>query len=253
MENRKPFHLTRSAVHELARDYGTPLLVVSLSEIERNYMILRRHLPRVHVHYAIKANPDPRILERMIAMGSGFDVASDGEIMLLHRMGVESDRMVYANPIKRREGLAACRFTGVKYMTFDNESEIGKIAAVVPDAKVLLRLRIDNRKAHVDLNKKFGCGADQALDLMHKAKDAGLDVVGIAFHVGSQTTLADPFLMALDITRDLFDQAAAEGLPLRILDIGGGMPIPEHKVKFNLEEILDQISPNRAATSAAPP
>ena len=59
MENKKPFHLTRSAVHELARDYGTPLLVVSLSEIERNYMILRRHLPRVHVHYAIKANPDP--------------------------------------------------------------------------------------------------------------------------------------------------------------------------------------------------
>lgn len=66
-------------------------------------------------------------------------------------------------------------------------------------------------------------------------------MAGIAFHVGSQTTSADPYLNALDITRELFEEAAAVGLKLRILDIGGGFPIPEPKVRFNMTEMLKQI------------
>lgn len=107
---------------------------------------------------------------------------------------------------------------------------------------MLLRLRIDNSSAHVDLNKKFGAARENALDLMLKAKEAGLDMAGIAFHVGSQTVSAEPYLHALDIARELFEEAKAAGLELRIIDIGGGFPIPEPKVKFNLPEMLQQIN-----------
>ena len=100
-----------------------------------------------------------------------------------------------------------------------------------------LRIRIDNSSAHVDLNKKFGAAREQALELLLKARDAGLDAAGIAFHVGSQTTSADPYLYALDIAREIFEEAAAAGMQLRIMDIGGGFPIPEPKVRFNLQEI----------------
>ena len=242
MNRDKVFKLERESVEKLAEKYGSPLLVLSLKQIEANYMCLKTYMPRARAFYAIKANPHPEILKTMIKLGSSFDVASDGEIRTLHDMGVEGERLIYANPVKTTGGLQACRECDVSKMTFDSASEIEKIRAICPDATVLLRLRIDNSSAHVDLNKKFGAAREHALDLMLKAKEAGLDMAGIAFHVGSQTVSADPYLHGLDIARELFEEAAAAGLKLRILDIGGGFPIPEPKVRFNLPEMLKQIN-----------
>lgn len=107
---------------------------------------------------------------------------------------------------------------------------------------MLLRIRIDNSSAHVDLNKKFGVGRERAVELLQAAQAAGLDAAGVCFHVGSQTMSADPYLNALDLAREIFEEAAAAGMQLRILDIGGGFPIPEPKVRFNLKEMLKQIN-----------
>lgn len=242
MKKEKYFQLNKQETEALAQAYGTPLLVLSLEQIEKNYRLLRTHLPRVKVFYAIKANPHRRILELMRDLGSNFDVASDGEIMELNSLGVEGSRMIYANPMKTVNGLRACRNAGVSKMTFDSAGEIDKMARECPGATALLRIRIDNSSAHVDLNKKFGAAREQALELLQKAKEAGLDAAGIAFHVGSQTTSADPYLYALDIAREIFEEAAAAGMQLRIMDIGGGFPIPEPKVRFNLKEMLNQIN-----------
>lgn len=242
MKKEKYFRLNKEETEALAQEYGTPLLVLSLEQIEKNYRLLRTHLPRVKVFYAIKANPHRRILELMRDLGSNFDVASDGEIMELSSLGVDGSRMIYANPMKTVNGLRACRNAGVGKMTFDSAGEIDKMARECPGATVLLRIRIDNSSAHVDLNKKFGAAREQALELLLKARDAGLDAAGIAFHVGSQTTSADPYLYALDIAREIFEEAAAADMQLRIMDIGGGFPIPEPKVRFNLQEMLNQIN-----------
>lgn len=242
MKKEKYFRLNKEETEALAKEYGTPLLVLSLEQIEKNYRLLRTHLPRVKVFYAIKANPHRRILELMRDLGSNFDVASDGEIMELSSLGVDGSRMIYANPMKTVNGLRACCNAGVGKMTFDSAGEIDKMARECPGATVLLRIRIDNSSAHVDLNKKFGAAREQALELLLKARDAGLDAAGIAFHVGSQTTSADPYLYALDIAREIFEEAAAAGMQLRIMDIGGGFPIPEPKVRFNLQEMLNQIN-----------
>ena len=242
MKKEKYFRLNKEETEALAQEYGTPLLVLSLEQIEKNYRLLRTNLPRVKVFYAIKANPHRRILELMRDLGSNFDVASDGEIMELSSLGVDGSRMIYANPMKTVNGLRACRNAGVGKMTFDSAGEIDKMARECPGATVLLRIRIDNSSAHVDLNKKFGAAREQALELLLKARDAGLDAAGIAFHVGSQTTSADPYLYALDIAREIFEEAAAAGMQLRVMDIGGGFPIPEPKVRFNLQEMLNQIN-----------
>lgn len=242
MKKEKYFQLNRQATEALAQEYGTPLLVLSLEQIEKNYNLLRTHMPRVKVFYAIKANPHRRILELMRELGSNFDVASDGEIKELASLGVDGSRMIYANPMKTVNGLRACRTAGVSKMTFDSAGEIDKMARECPGATALLRIRIDNSSAHVDLNKKFGAGREQALALLQKAKAAGLDAAGIAFHVGSQVTNSDPYLNALDIAREIFEEAEATGMHLRIMDIGGGFPIPEPRVRFNLVEMLKQIN-----------
>ncbi|MCD7975394.1 MAG: type III PLP-dependent enzyme [Phascolarctobacterium sp.] len=236
------FQIGQDAVEALAKAHGTPLLILSSKQIEKNYQCLRKYLPRVRIFYAIKANPHPEILKPMIRMGASFDVASDGEIRLLNEIGVAGERLIYANPVKTGGGLKACRECGVGKMTFDSVTEIYKIKETCPESAILLRLCVDNSSAHVDLNKKFGVSPENALKLMLKAKEEGLDVAGIAFHVGSQTTSADPYLHALDLTRKIFEEAEETGLKLRILDIGGGFPIPEPSMNFNFPEMLRQIN-----------
>lgn len=237
----KSFRLTESAVKDLARLHGTPLLVVSLAQVEENYRFLRAHLPRVQVFYAMKANPAPCIVEALARLGASFDVASDGEMRQLAAMGVDGSRMIYANPFKTLRGLETARTLGTCKFTFDSEGEIAKMAEHVPGASVLLRVKVENSKALVDLNKKFGAAASDALRLLRLAKAAGLDAAGLCFHVGSQAPSADAYLDALASCRALFDEAAAAGIDLRILDIGGGLPIPAAGMAVDLPEIAGQI------------
>ena len=98
----KYFTLSQSAVARLAEDYGTPLLVLSVEQIESNYRYLAQHLPGVNIYYAVKANPNEHIVQKLAELGSCFDVASDGEIMQLNSMGIAASRLVYANPVKTR-------------------------------------------------------------------------------------------------------------------------------------------------------
>lgn len=242
MSKQSFFQLGEEAVNKLAENFETPLLVLSIEQIEKNYKFLQKYLPQVKIHYAMKANPDLRILERLAELGSCFDVASDGEIRTLSELGIDGSRLIYANPIKTNAGFRACSAANVTRMTFDSESEITKIAQATPGATVLLRLRIDNAKAHVDLNKKFGAPREKALELLKAAQAAGLNAAGIAFHVGSQTVVADPYLEAMDIVREIFAEAKTQDLDLHILDIGGGFPIPAPGVHFNLATMLKQIN-----------
>jgi len=220
------FRLSQGAVETLAQEYGTPLLVLSTEQVVRNYTFLAEQLPGVKLYYAIKANPNEGIIRKLAELGSYFDVASDGEMEFLTELGIAPERMVYANPVKTPNGLKVAKKTGVNKFTFDSESEIGKMAKAIPGGSVLLRVRVDNPRALVDLNKKFGAHPDDVLHLLELARQQGLDVAGLCFHVGSQSASPDAYLAALKTCRRLFDEAKEAGFDLRILDIGGGFPIP---------------------------
>lgn len=244
------FKLDQTAVESLADKYGTPLLVLSLEQVERNYRFLLDHLPGVKVHYAVKANPEPRLVRVLADAGSCFDVASDGEMLALASMGVSPDRIIYANPIKTAGGLAVAGRTGVSKFTFDSENEIGRIARAIPGGTVLLRIRVDNPKALVDLNKKFGAPPEDALRLLRLAREQGLDVAGLCFHVGSQSTSARAYTEAIKVCRRLAAQAAADGIVLRYLDIGGGFPIPTPQEDVDVAAMLALI--NKALVASFP-
>lgn len=237
----KSFRLTKDEMGYLAERYQTPFMAVSLSRVAENYNYLRQRLPRVKIFYAIKANPDVAVLRHLAALGSNFDVASIGEIQLLSSLGIPGSRMIYANTVKPSGSIAAAAQTGVNAFTFDDESEIPKLAANAPGAQVLVRLQVENPAAVVNLNEKFGAGTAMALPLLQKAQLAGLTPAGICFHVGSQSLSAEAYGHAMATCRRLFDAAAEAGMPLHILDIGGGLPIPE----------IDQQAPDLDAMTAA--
>ena len=221
------FRLTQKEMNHLASKYPTPFVVISLAQVERNYEFLKSHLPRVNVYYAMKANPSPRIINLLARLGASFDTASSGEIETLSRMGIPGSRMIYANPVKIPRSIVAAHSMGVKRYTFDDASEIGKLASLAPGAEVMVRIRVKNQTALVDLNAKFGAPPEDAVQLLLEAKRAGLNPVGICFHVGSQSTAAEAYEEALLLVRRLFNDAEKEGMHLTTMDIGGGFPIPK--------------------------
>lgn len=243
----KASKVTFQQATKLVQKYGSPLMVISKKELQNKVELFQKYLPRVKICYAMKANPTEGIVGFFDELGLSFDVASAGEMRQLAHIGVSGERMIYANPVKAFEGLATARELKVKRMTFDSLTEIKKMKIGQPEAEVLLRIQIENSTALVDLNSKFGVSPEKAPMLWRAAKEQGLDMAGLCFHVGSQAETAEAYQRAILICRKLFDQAKEEGIHFRVLDIGGGFPIstdeysPDYKTYFEeIGSLLDE-------------
>ncbi|HOA62595.1 MAG: type III PLP-dependent enzyme [Verrucomicrobia bacterium] len=237
--------MTAKQLQSLARQHGTPLVVVDHNVLRRNYTLFRKHLPRVQVYYAVKANADPAIVRTLYNAGASFDVASLPEFMLVYdlirHLPVKEqqdfiwDKIIYANPTKPRETLVALdRYRPL--VTYDNLNEIRKIRQFAPHAGVVLRLRVPNTGSMVELSSKFGCDPGEAVDLILEAFRLGLVVEGLSFHVGSQCTNFENFVQALNMAAAVMNEARSRGHALKLLDIGGGFPAPynRHVKPFSL-------------------
>jgi len=200
-------------------------MLVSRDILRKQYQSFIHFLPNVTPYYAIKANPHPEIIKTFIRMGAGFDVASAAEMNLVLSLGASPGKIIFANTIKSNEDIATAYKAKVRFMTFDNEPELYKIAKHCPGAKVLVRIKVNNIGSTVELSLKFGADPDQAIFLLKKAKSLGLRPLGISFHVGSQCMNVENYLQALDVSAVIFESARQVGLELNVLDIGGGFPI----------------------------
>ena len=218
---------------QLAKKHGTPIVVVDHKVLRQNYDRFRKHLPRVQVYYAVKANSDPAIVQTFYDAGASFDVASMAEFLNVHekikdlpakeRQDFIWDRIIYANPIKAIETLQ--RLDPYKpLVTYDNYEEVIKIARYAPHSGLVLRLRVPNTGSMVELSSKFGALPGEAVDLMAFAQSNKLEVEGLSFHVGSQCTNPTNYSQALHLAASIFAEAKTRGFDLKLLDIGGGFP-----------------------------
>ena len=228
--------MNRDLLRRLAREHGTPLFVVDHDLLRRNLAEFRRWLPNVQPYYAVKANSLPEIVRTLYRAGASFDVASLAEFHLVYenirdlpekeRQDFIWDKIVYANPIKDPVTLRTLD-PYRPLVTYDNADEIRKIAKHAPHAGEMLRLRVPNTGAMVELSSKFGCEPGDAVGLIEAAHDAGLTVEGLSFHVGSQTTNFQNYVQALHLAAGVLREARARGFTKMIqLDIGGGFPAP---------------------------
>src|SRR5580700_5088675 len=218
---------------QLAKKNGTPIVVVDHKVLRENYEQFRKHLPRVQVYYAVKANNDPAIVQTFYDAGASFDVASVAEFLEVHekiqhlpakqRQDFIWDRIIYANPIKAVETLR--QLDPYKpLVTYDNYEEVVKIARYAPHSGLVLRLRVPNTGSMVELSSKFGALPGEAVDLIAFAHNNKLEVEGLSFHVGSQCTNPQNYSQALHLAAGVFAESRERGFDLKLLDIGGGFP-----------------------------
>jgi ornithine decarboxylase len=213
------------AADRLARLPGpTPFLVVDLDRVAAAYLGFTAALPGVDVHYAMKCNPDERILERLHGLGGRFEIASVAELRTLVEIGVDPADVLYSNPVKPASHIAEAWAAGVRRFAFDGRAELAKLAAHAPGACVYARLRTLLGGNTVPSEGKFGVDSAQAVALLRAARDAGLRPYGLAFHVGSQMLAPAAWDAALQQAGTVLTELAADGIRLELLDLGGGFP-----------------------------
>lgn len=182
-------------------------------------------LPRVEPHYAVKCNDSNIVLEVLAALGTGFDCASKGEINKILDLGVHQSRIIYAHPAKPASHIRHAAALGVNLTTFDNETELHKIKTLHPNCKLVIRIRCDAQNASAPLGMKYGCEPlTEGPRLLAIARDLGLDVVGVSFHVGSGCRDPPAFAKAIAFAKDIMDIGKEIGFNMTLLDIGGGYP-----------------------------
>ncbi|KAM4693964.1 ornithine decarboxylase [Discoglossus pictus] len=216
--------------------------VADLGDIIKKHLRWFKALPRVTPFYAVKCNDSKAIVKTLSILGAGFDCASKTEIQLVQSIGVEPERIIYANPCKQVSQIKYAAGCGVEKMTFDSEVELMKVARNHPNAKLVLRIATDDSKAVCRLSVKFGATLKTSRILLERAKELNVDIIGVSFHVGSGCTDPQTFVQSVSDARCVFDMGAELGFNMHLLDIGGGFPGSED-VKLKFEEVTSVINP----------
>jgi ornithine decarboxylase len=228
-------------VRAAAKDgYGKPFLLIDSSIVREKSRRFVAAMPRVHPHYAVKANPDPRVVRVLIEEGAGFEIASTAEVDLLTSLGVPASEIYYSNPIKPRDFVAHAAAKGVEWFVVDSVDEVRKIHSVKADAKLYLRIDTPNIGSDWPLAGKFGAHASEIREIIATSAKIKADLAGIAFHVGSQCRNPENWRVGIEKARAVFDQMAKAGLNPRLLNIGGGFPV-RHVKPIPAIEVIGEV------------
>ena len=209
---------------QVQRGAEEPFYVVDLNSAVERLQLWRALLPDVQPFYAVKCNPDALLLSTLAVHGANFDCASRAEMQAVLDLGVPASRIVYANPCKQPSHVRFAREQGVRLTVADSEAELRKVAEHHPGAELLLRLAVDDSQATCVMSCKYGAPPAEMPALLATAKQLGLTVRGVSFHVGSGCFAPGAYAAAVDRAAEVFELARAAGLEMDVLDIGGGFP-----------------------------
>ena len=216
--------------------------VYDLGQVKQAYKEWARVFPTIRPFYAVKCNPNRRVLKTLAQLGSSFDCASKQEMKTVLELGVDPDRIIYANPCKHPQDIEWADAHGITLTTFDSPCELSKIAQRSSHMRVILRIRADDPDAQCPLGNKYGAEFDAIEDLCKLAADLSLDMVGVSFHVGSGSKNPEAHARAIEKAFHTFNIARAYGHQPYILDIGGGFT-DIHIVSERIHKKLSELFP----------
>lgn len=232
-------HAEGVPVADLAKAVGTPFYCYATATLERHFTVFADGLKGLDplVCYAVKANSNLAVLATLARIGAGADVVSEGEFRRALAAGIPGEKIIFSGVGKTRGELAFALENGVRQINVESEPELDALDDVAtgmglrapvsfrvnPDVDARTHEKISTGKAE----NKFGIAYDDAPRLYARAAAmAGIEVVGIDMHIGSQLTDLEPYREAYTRMRDLVERLEASGIPVPRLDLGGGLGVP---------------------------
>ncbi|MEO1421884.1 MAG: diaminopimelate decarboxylase [Pseudomonadota bacterium] len=232
-------HAEDVALPEIAEAVGTPFYVYSSATLERHYRVFQEALSGLDhlICYAMKANSNLAVLKLMAGLGAGMDVVSIGEYRRARAVGVPGERIVFSGVGKTREEMRMALEGGIRQFNVESEPELERLNAVALDlgkvAPITVRVNPDvDARTHAKIatgksENKFGIPISKARDVYARAGEmAGIEVIGVDVHIGSQLTELEPYELAFRKVAELTHALRADGHTIRRLDLGGGLGIP---------------------------
>ena len=224
----------------IADAVGTPVYIYSTATLERHVSVFRAGLASLDnplIAFAVKANPNAAVLATLAQLGLGADVVSGGELLRAVAAGIPADRIVFSGVGKTAEEMRLALEHGIFQFNLESEPEAEMLSDVALSmgrrAPVAYRINPDvdaGTHAKISTGKsenKFGIPYDRALESYAAARDLpGLDVQGVAVHIGSQLTDLAPLEAAFVRVGALVEKLRAAGHDIRTADLGGGLGVP---------------------------
>ena len=231
-------HAEEVPLADIAEAVGTPLYCYSTATLERHYRVFAAAFAGVPatVCYSLKANANLALVRTLAALGAGADVVSGGELRRALAAGVPAGRVVFSGVGKTREEMALALDAGILQLNVESVSELDALSEVAASrgvrAPVALRVNPDvDAHTHEKIttgrrDNKFGIPLARAGEVYARAAAlAGIELVGLAVHIGSQLTGLAPLEAAFERMAALARELRAAGHPVERLDLGGGLGI----------------------------
>jgi diaminopimelate decarboxylase len=215
---------------------STPFYAYDRAKLTERVEQLRRYLPpEVHLHYAMKANPMPAVVQHLAGLVDGFDIASGGELRVALDTPMAPHLISFAGPGKSDADLSCAIAAGV-VLNMESEGEMERIAAIgrrlalVPKVAVRVNPDFELKSSGMKMGggpKQFGVDAERVPEMLGRIGALGLDFYGFHIYSGSQNLKAESIQDAHEKTFALAIRLAQHApAPLRTLNIGGGFGIP---------------------------
>ncbi|HPH14162.1 MAG TPA: diaminopimelate decarboxylase, partial [Burkholderiaceae bacterium] len=222
----------------LAKEHGTPLFVYSKASMLAALAAYQRGFTgrKVQICYAMKANSSLGVLQVFARAGCGFDIVSGGELERVLAAGAVPAKIIFSGVGKTRTEMRRALEVGIGCFNVESEPELEVLNEVATSmgkrAPVSIRVNPNvDPKTHPYIStglkgSKFGIAHERTLGTYQRASGlAGLQVVGIDCHIGSQITQEEPYLDAVDRMLDLVEVIEGAGIPIHHIDFGGGLGI----------------------------
>lgn len=244
-------HAENVPLTAIAEAVGTPVYIYSRATLERHARVFREALsalPRTHIAFAIKANPNLAVLKVLAKQGFGADVVSGGEIARALAAGMKAEDIVFSGVGKTRAELQYGLDEGIGQFNLELEEEGAVLAdlahAAGRTASAVLRVNPDvdaGTHAKISTGKsenKFGVPISEARAIFRRLSGRpGLNLRGVALHIGSQLFDLGPLEAAYARVGELVRDLRADGHGIDRVDLGGGLGVPYER---------DQVPPSPA-------
>ena len=231
-------------VSTLNPDY--PVYCIRPESIKISTQLFKNNFPG-KVLYAVKTNPNKEVLKHIINNGiENFDAASINEILLIKNLKPDA-HIYFMHTVKSRNDISEAYYNlGIRDFALDTKDELVKILEATQYAKDLtlyVRIAISNEHAEIDLSRKFGAHASEALGLVRLCKEHA-NKLGISFHVGSQCMHKISFAKAISEIGNIIRKTKI--IP-HIINVGGGFPsiypdLNPEPIESYLDEIKKSIA-----------
>lgn len=215
--------------------------ILNLSKLDTCLELWKTHLPSVEPYYAVKTNHDLMVVAHLADLGLSFDCASAGEIKQVLDCKVDPSKIVFSHPRKQVSSMEYARDVGIQTYVFDSIEELNRMKKHCPHGQYLLRITTNDQYSSSPLSQKFGASIDLAKIILDQALADGINVCGIAFHVGSNCWQSSSYTQALEESAELFKYAKEKwDVEFNLLDIGGGWPGGNDEIFIKLASSVEK-------------